>query len=168
MGSMPKTPAPTQNSTDGTPVHNDYLVLVFDRGRPTAISKALCLNRLNTLEIARGADLSLKVWQDPQRNGGRLAVENRTLSSPHCRLWKQNGGWWITDLNSTNGTYCNGQRITEKLLHDGDVVEWCYHRPIREPVPPPPPGAGSLVDLVPLRFFNRSGSYGSSILRVSS
>lgn len=30
--------------------------------------------------------------------------------------------FWIVDHHSRNGTLVNGSRITEKLLHDGDII----------------------------------------------
>jgi ABC-type multidrug transport system ATPase subunit len=36
---------------------------------------------------------------------------------------KRNGDMWISDLGSTNGTYVNGQRITQVHLSTGDVVQ---------------------------------------------
>ena len=37
-------------------------------------------------------------------------------------IYKQGSIFRIKDLNSKNGTYVNGSRVTEKALNDGDVI----------------------------------------------
>ena len=44
-------------------------------------------------------------------------------SARHAQIDAGSNGVWIQDLGSTNGTFVNGARVTEKrLLHPGDVV----------------------------------------------
>jgi ABC-type multidrug transport system ATPase subunit/pSer/pThr/pTyr-binding forkhead associated (FHA) protein len=45
------------------------------------------------------------------------------VSSAHARIERNgNGDWIIHDLKSTNGTYVNGARVSEKVLCSGDRV----------------------------------------------
>jgi ABC-type multidrug transport system ATPase subunit len=44
------------------------------------------------------------------------------VSTHHGRLEFQHGIWTYSDLDSTNGTYINGQRSRRARLHDGDVL----------------------------------------------
>ncbi len=45
------------------------------------------------------------------------------VSRLHALIWRQAGGAWIHDLGSSNGTFVNGERITEVLeVLDGDVL----------------------------------------------
>jgi hypothetical protein len=47
------------------------------------------------------------------------------VSRRHCRLLRQEGGWYIEDLMSTNFTVLNGTALTAQtpaLLHDNDEV----------------------------------------------
>lgn len=47
-----------------------------------------------------------------------------TVSQKHARLEVQeNGSVKVTDLNSTNGTFVNGQRINQTILKSGDVLK---------------------------------------------
>jgi pSer/pThr/pTyr-binding forkhead associated (FHA) protein len=44
-------------------------------------------------------------------------------SARHARIEAQRDGIWVIDLDSTNGTFVNGQRIDgRRRLRDGDVV----------------------------------------------
>ncbi|MBD5784625.1 FHA domain-containing protein [Cellulosimicrobium terreum] len=40
-----------------------------------------------------------------------LVLDDDYSSSRHARIFPQNGGWFVEDLGSTNGTYVDGQRI---------------------------------------------------------
>ena len=45
------------------------------------------------------------------------------VSSYHARLDRRGGEWWLTDLDSRNGTLLNGVPITKSVpLADGDVI----------------------------------------------
>jgi FHA domain len=43
-------------------------------------------------------------------------------SSQHARIDPRQDGIWVEDLNSTNGTFVNGERITAERLKPGDVL----------------------------------------------
>ncbi len=45
-----------------------------------------------------------------------LVIEDDFVSSFHCRITNQNGRWFISDLDSTNGTEVNGLRVREAEL----------------------------------------------------
>jgi transcriptional regulator with GAF, ATPase, and Fis domain len=44
------------------------------------------------------------------------------VSRQHCRLVRSGRGYRIVDGSSSNGTYVNGQRISERDLADGDAI----------------------------------------------
>jgi len=41
-----------------------------------------------------------------------LAVMDEALSAHHARLTHHHGQWWLEDLNSTNGTFLNHEKLT--------------------------------------------------------
>ncbi|MFW2512698.1 FHA domain-containing protein [Demequina sp. SO4-13] len=61
---------------------------------------------------------------------GRLGVDDptRTLSKLHAELEPRDGGWWVRDLGSTNGTYLRAEDGTERevgehgAVVDGDLI----------------------------------------------
>jgi transcriptional regulator with GAF, ATPase, and Fis domain len=60
------------------------------------------------------------IGRDPEAG---IAVDDRTLSRRHCRIYLGQDGWRITDLGSRNGTFLNGQLLLDELLEAGDQIE---------------------------------------------
>ncbi len=58
---------------------------------------------------------------------GRLAgidieIDAEGISRRHARIGRDDSGWFIEDLGSTNGTQVNDVRITRHALADGDLL----------------------------------------------
>jgi pSer/pThr/pTyr-binding forkhead associated (FHA) protein len=53
-----------------------------------------------------------------------IALQDRAISRPHCRLSLKEGAWALMDLGSANGTNLNGNMVTAQpvALKDGDVI----------------------------------------------
>jgi EAL domain-containing protein (putative c-di-GMP-specific phosphodiesterase class I) len=51
-----------------------------------------------------------------------FCVESSRVSRKHIVIDRQDAGFTLRDLESTNGTYVNGKRITEATLTDGDAI----------------------------------------------
>ncbi|MHB8969570.1 MAG: EAL domain-containing protein [Pirellulaceae bacterium] len=51
-----------------------------------------------------------------------FCVESSRVSRKHVLIDRADEGYVLRDLESTNGTYVNGQRITQVPLTDGDVI----------------------------------------------
>src|SRR5205807_10203144 len=59
-----------------------------------------------------------------RRSGCNLRIASAEVSRRHCRLCSHDGVVTIEDLDSFNGTYLNGQRITSKRrVRPGDQIE---------------------------------------------
>ncbi len=68
---------------------------------------------------------AVRIGRDPDSNdlafppGSELRV-----SRNHARLERRDGGlWFLTDLDSANGTFVNGRRVNEQELRNGDEIE---------------------------------------------
>lgn len=51
-----------------------------------------------------------------------IILEDTRVSRHHAQLRYKTRRFWLTDLGSTNGTFINGERVTEAALRDGDKV----------------------------------------------
>ncbi len=40
-----------------------------------------------------------------------LVIPNESVSDTHAKIQRREGGWFVVDIDSTNGTYVSGQRI---------------------------------------------------------
>ncbi|MDQ3629065.1 MAG: FHA domain-containing protein [Actinomycetota bacterium] len=77
---------------------------------------------------------SARTYEIPAPRGtvGRLTgctvvLDDQAVSREHARFERRNGGWWLTDLGSSNGTYVNGERLARQQAHElhvGDEVRF--------------------------------------------
>ncbi len=52
-----------------------------------------------------------------------IVVEDEYVSSKHCKLFLRDNEWEIEDLESTNGTFVNGDRVTKVCkIHQNDQI----------------------------------------------
>ncbi len=56
------------------------------------------------------------------REKGDIIIEDHEISSTHCQIQNINGVYHIFDMNSTNGTFVNNERIVKAKLTHGDIV----------------------------------------------
>jgi pSer/pThr/pTyr-binding forkhead associated (FHA) protein len=60
------------------------------------------------------------IGRDPLCN---CAIADETVSSRHARLSYHHNQWWLEDLNSTNGTFLNDDRVfTPTVVISGDEI----------------------------------------------
>lgn len=53
-----------------------------------------------------------------------LVLEDSNVSRSHAEIRPHGTGFKLVDLGSTNGSKVNGQRVGERQLRDGDVLEF--------------------------------------------
>jgi pSer/pThr/pTyr-binding forkhead associated (FHA) protein len=51
-----------------------------------------------------------------------FALSESSVSSHHCEVFPRGDDIVIHDLNSTNGTFVNGEQVTEAVLKPGQIV----------------------------------------------
>lgn len=59
------------------------------------------------------------VGRDKKNN---ISIDDRTMSAQHFRIVHKDGIFYILDLNSTNGTFVDGERIKYKELKHGSQI----------------------------------------------
>ena len=69
-----------------------------------------------SIKIDQGKE-SKRQFSQPQIMIGRdtkcdVSMMDEALSAHHARLTHHHGQWWLEDLNSTNGTYLNHEKLT--------------------------------------------------------
>ena len=57
-----------------------------------------------------------------RNNNSDIQINNLGVSNKHAAITRQNGSYVIEDLNSTNGTLLNNERITKASLSGKDVI----------------------------------------------
>jgi len=57
-----------------------------------------------------------------RRPDNHLVLTDMRVSRQHAQIRRSAGHYMIFDLNSTGGTYVNGERITRRILRPGDVI----------------------------------------------
>jgi len=95
------------------------LVTGFVSGRVERELPVVCLDGVDSLELARGAHTAFR------RRGaeGALDLADRWVSTPHARLVRERDDWSIVDAGAKNALFLNGERTTNAELVDGDIIE---------------------------------------------
>jgi hypothetical protein len=57
-----------------------------------------------------------------RRSDNHLAIDDPRISRYHAQVRAIRGRFVLFDLNSTGGTFVNGQRATQSVLYPGDVI----------------------------------------------
>jgi FHA domain len=52
-----------------------------------------------------------------------VSLQDAKVSRQHAQIQQQGSEYVLVDLNSSNGTYANGQRIEEHVLSNGDEIQ---------------------------------------------
>ena len=123
-----------------------------------------------TLHVLQGSDKG-RTYQTPSeavvigRSSDQIQLSDHSASRRHAEIRPSNGSWLLIDLNSSNGTYLNGQRVVSPTpLKHGDQIKVGSTLLVfsgKEHVEGFS-GAQAIQDLVDLDISNPSG--GSSIL----
>ncbi|HLA79077.1 MAG TPA: FHA domain-containing protein [Vicinamibacteria bacterium] len=94
------------------------------------LEKTLTLRERPVLVVNRGPgagkvfDLNLESATCVGRaKANDIVLDDVAVSSEHCRIRAENGGFVVHDLSSTNGTFVNDHKISRQPLAAGDVLQ---------------------------------------------
>jgi DNA-binding NtrC family response regulator len=101
--------------------HGPCLFLVVGGQRPVSSPLRLRLHRHDRIDLRRGETLDVA----PRRGESalELAIPDRRVSAQHARLELYLGRWCLKDERSKNGTFVNGESVTQAVLADGDIID---------------------------------------------
>ena len=87
---------------------NQQIVIVYyDQQRD--FNKTIVLQPKDAYTIGRAGD-------------NRLVFRTKQVTARHAVMYYSESGWVLEDRDSTNGTFVNGCRITQRLMQNGDIV----------------------------------------------
>jgi len=81
-----------------------------------------------TLQIRQGPGagavfvLDADVVSCGRDGGNEIALDGATVSRKHADFYRQGAGYTVSDLDSLNGTYVNGERVKTAALATGDEL----------------------------------------------
>jgi len=104
---------------------------VFERApQPPGLDRTMVLDEQPVLVARHGArsgrsytlprDKVFAVGRAPDVN--TLEVEDPTMSSQHFKVVPKDGEFFVVDLETTNGTWVNHDRVSVRRLQPGDVI----------------------------------------------
>jgi hypothetical protein len=135
----------------------------LDTGKLEDYSK-LPENAFLIVEGVKVFPLKLPVINIGRRLDNQLIIDDPRVSRNHAQLRAIKGRFVVFDLNSTGGTFVNGQRASQTVLYPGDVISLAGVALIfGQDNPPPRP---DLKDTAPLQ--NASTDRPTAILKDHS
>jgi pSer/pThr/pTyr-binding forkhead associated (FHA) protein len=95
----------------------------------TRQDEILASRRLPPLQVWL-ADGSQRRFSTPEVVIGRdpaceIILDDPAVSNKHARLAYHHAQWWLEDLQSTNGTFLNGEAVSTPLVVTGGDVVRC-------------------------------------------
>ncbi len=132
---------PTATSLFGLPAEEDAAggpvpLSARDRDAVDALPAGSAL-----LIVQRGPNSGARFLLDPEvTNAGRspksdIFLDDVTVSRRHCQFIARDGGYYVRDSGSLNGTYVNRERVEQAELHAGDEVQIGKYRLTYHPSP---------------------------------
>jgi DNA-binding NtrC family response regulator len=99
-----------------------FLIRALACDAPTSGSARHALRDVDVIEVERGAEARHARQVEAGVRRLRLQLPDRKLSASHARFTRTPSGWILEDLESTNGSYVDGTKITQAELSEGSVV----------------------------------------------
>jgi sigma-54 dependent transcriptional regulator, acetoin dehydrogenase operon transcriptional activator AcoR len=105
-------------SAAATPRSSPVLYVVLEGERPLSGGLRASLEDLKEIRIGRGAARTWKV----DAGVATLEVPDPRMSGKHARLVREDDGWLLEDLGSTNGSFIAGTRVESAAIDHATVL----------------------------------------------
>jgi len=109
-------------SSHRTGTMEDTNNMQIEPGNENADNEAIPKNAFLIIEGVKVFPLRQPVVNIGRRLDNTLVIDDPRMSRNHAQLRAINGRFLIFDLNSTGGTFVNGQRTSQSVLYPGDVI----------------------------------------------
>jgi pSer/pThr/pTyr-binding forkhead associated (FHA) protein len=96
--------------------------MVIESEKPASSADPLPENAFLIVEGVKVFPLKEAVINIGRRLENHLVIDDPRISRNHAQLRAINGRYVLFDLNSTGGTFVNGQRTSQTVLYPGDVI----------------------------------------------
>ena len=137
------------DTSSGPPIGSEpTLYVVLEGERPLAGGLRASLAKAKEVRLGRGRERSWRVDAD---GIATLEIPDPRMSGRHARLVREDGGWLVEDLGSTNGTYVEGARVSSAAVDDVTVVTLGATCLLVVPDEQVPEGSPSMVDAPSLK-----------------
>jgi hypothetical protein len=90
--------------------------------QPDDSTENIPANAFLVLDGTKIFPLDLPVLNIGRRLSNQVVINDKRVSRTHAQLRVTKGRFAVFDLNSTGGTFVNGQRINKSILYPGDVI----------------------------------------------
>lgn len=94
----------------------------LDTGNLNSEDEKVPENSFLIVEGVKIYPLTLPVVNIGRRLDNQLIIDDPRVSRNHAQLRTIKGRFVVFDLNSTGGTFVNGQRTSQSVLYPGDVI----------------------------------------------
>jgi hypothetical protein len=96
-------------------------VLISEKRKPPVVGWFVAMSG-----DQKGEDFRLHEGKNSVGSGtdSQIALRDSTVSSQHASVRYEDGKFFLTDLDSSNGTYLNDRKIVREELKDNDVIRF--------------------------------------------
>jgi diguanylate cyclase (GGDEF)-like protein len=73
-------------------------------------------------DLGKRLQLGTAPFEIGRASGNDLFLDQESISRHHARVTFDGAQYWVSDLNSTNGTFVNDELVREQRMRDGDQI----------------------------------------------
>jgi transcriptional regulator of acetoin/glycerol metabolism len=121
VSSVDQTLDEVSHAAAGSGARSPLLFLALEADRPLQRGARWSLAGVQTITIGRGD--TRDGIRTPDGRTLEVKLPGKWMSSQHAVLRAVEGDWIAEDAGSRNGTLVNGERITSRVLREGNVLE---------------------------------------------
>ena len=91
---------------------------------PSSIGAKACLIVMRGNQVGRMYELVDGVAEIGRSHDLTVSIADEAVSRRHAKVHSSSLGFVVTDLESTNGLFVNGERVEQHVLRDGDRIQF--------------------------------------------